>query len=95
MLDHEKVHEMVIVAIERDWHVIEKHIDRMHLLLEEMIRQGIAAGEFAEQDVAVAARSFGAATVIMCHPQLVAQCLSKPNRATPDEITEFAIKALR
>ena len=28
MLDHEKVHEMVIVAIERDWHVIEKHIDR-------------------------------------------------------------------
>ncbi|WP_428423803.1 TetR family transcriptional regulator [Pararhizobium sp.] len=95
MLDHEKVHEMVIVAIERDWHVIEKHIDRMHELLEEIIRQGIAAGEFAEQDPAVAARSFGAATVVMCHPQLVSQCLSKPNRATPDEITEFAINALR
>src|SRR6218665_2434739 len=43
MLDHEKVHEMVVVAIERDWHVIEKHIDRMHELLEEIIRQGIAA----------------------------------------------------
>jgi AcrR family transcriptional regulator len=95
MLDHEKVHEMVIVAIERDWHVIEKHIDQMHELLEEIIRQGIAAGEFAEQDPAAAARSFGAATVVMCHPQLVAQCLSKPNRATPDEITEFAINALR
>ncbi|CAN7590171.1 TetR family transcriptional regulator [Rhizobium sp. LjRoot98] len=95
MLDHEKVHEMVVVAIERDWHVIEKHIDRMHELLEEIIRQGIAAGEFAEQDPAVAARSFGAATVVMCHPQMVAQCLSKPNRATPDEITEFAINALR
>ncbi len=95
MLDHEKVHEMVIVAIERDWHVIEKHIDRMHELVEEIIRQGIAAGEFAEQDPAVAARSFGAATVVMCHPQLVSQCLSKPNRATPDEITEFAINALR
>ncbi|WP_426127624.1 TetR family transcriptional regulator [Pararhizobium sp. PWRC1-1] len=95
MLDHEKVHEMVIVAIERDWHVIEKHIDRIHELVEEIIRQGIAAGEFAEQDPAVAARSFGAATVVMCHPQLVSQCLSKPNRATPDEITEFAINALR
>lgn len=95
MLDHEKVHEMVIVAIERDWHVIEKHIDQMHELLEEIIRQGIAAGEFAAQDPAVAARAFGAATAVMCHPQLVAQCLSKPNRATPDEITEFAINALR
>ncbi len=95
MLDHEKVHEMVVVAIERDWHVIEKHIDHMHELLEEIIRQGIAAGEFAKRDPAAAARSFGAATAIMCHPQLVAQCLSKANRATPDEITEFAINALR
>lgn len=95
MLDHEKVHEMVIVAIERDWHVIEKHIDRMHELLEEIIRQGIAAGEFAEQDPAIAARCFGAATVNMCHPQLVAQCLAKPNRATAEELIEFAIKALR
>ncbi|MCW0000654.1 TetR family transcriptional regulator [Pararhizobium sp. YC-54] len=95
MLDHEKVHEMVIVAIERDWHVIEKHIDRMHELLQEIIRQGIAAGEFAEQDPAAAARCFGAATVNMCHPQLVAQCLAKPNRATAEELIEFAIKALR
>ncbi|MBP1860176.1 TetR family transcriptional regulator [Rhizobium herbae] len=95
MLDHEKVHEMVIVAIERDWHVIEKHIDRMQELLKEIIRQGIASGEFAEQDAAIAARCFGAATVNMCHPQMVAQCLSKPNRATPEELIEFAIKALR
>jgi len=95
MMDHEKVHEMVIVAIERDWHVIEKHIDRMQELLKGIIQQGIAAGEFAEQDAAVAARCFGAATVNMCHPQMVAQCLSKPNRATADELIEFAIKALR
>ena len=27
MLDEMKVHEMIVVAIERDWHVIEKHID--------------------------------------------------------------------
>jgi hypothetical protein len=33
MLDEQKVHEMVIVAIERDWHVIEKHVDSIHDLL--------------------------------------------------------------
>lgn len=95
MLDHDKVHEMVVVAIERDWHVIEKHIDRMHALVEGMIREGMAAGEFADQDAAIAARCFGAATVNMCHPQMAAQCLSKPNRARPEELVEFAIKALR
>ncbi len=95
MLDQEKVHEMVVVAIERDWHVIEKHIDRVGELIEEIIRQGIQAGEFAEQDPAVASRCFAAATVNLCHPQMVAQCLSKGNRATPEELVEFAIKALR
>jgi len=95
MLDQEKVHEMVVVAIERDWHVIEKHIDRMHELVEEIIRQGIQAGEFAEQDAAVASRCFGAATANLCHPQMVAQCLAKQNRAMPEELVEFVIKALR
>lgn len=95
MVDEHKVHEMVIVAIERDWHVIEKHIDRIHDLLAEVIRQGIEAGEFVDQDPQVASRCFGAATINLCHPQMVAQCLSKQNRATPDELIEYAIRALK
>lgn len=95
MLDQQKVHEMVIVAIERDWHVIEKHIDSIHALIADVIREGIAAGEFVDQDPEVASRCFGAATVNLCHPQMVAQCLAKTNRAAVDELIEFAIRALR
>ncbi|WP_454851900.1 TetR family transcriptional regulator [Rhizobium binxianense] len=95
MLDEQKVHEMVVVAIERDWHVIEKHIDSIHDLMAEIIREGIEAGEFAEQDPVAASRCFGAATVNLCHPQMVAQCLAKTNRATADELIEFAIRALK
>jgi AcrR family transcriptional regulator len=95
MMDHEKVHEMVIVALERDWHVIDAHINRLHALAAEVIREGIANGEFAEQDADAASRCFGAATVILCHPQMVAQCLQKTNRATPDELIEFSIRALK
>lgn len=94
MLDEQKVHEMVVVALERDWHVIDKHIDRINEVFADVIRDGIKAGEFAEQDAVVAARCFGASTVILCHPQLVAQCLAKQNRATPDELIDFAIRAL-
>lgn len=95
MMDHEKVHEMVIVAIERDWHVIEKHIDRMNAVVAEIIADGIAAGEFPEQDVKVAAMCFGASTLALCHPQMVAQCVAKPNRAQPEDLVEFAIRALK
>jgi AcrR family transcriptional regulator len=95
MLDEQKVHEMVVVALERDWGVIDKHIDRIHDLLAEVIREGIEAGEFAEQDPVVASRCFGAATVNLCHPQMVAQCLAKTNRAMPDDLIEFAIRALK
>lgn len=95
MLDQEKVHEMVVVAIERDWHVIEKHIDRLHELVAKIVKDGIEAGEFKDQDPEVAARCIGAATVTLCHPQMVAQCLAKQNRATSDELIEFVIRALK
>lgn len=95
MMDQEKVHEMVIVALERDWHVVDAHIDRLNLIVADAIREGILAGEFPEQDPESAARCFGAATAILCHPQMVSQCLAKPNRATPEELVEFAIRALK
>lgn len=95
MLDEMKVHEMIVVAIERDWHVIEKHIDRVHDLIAEIIAEGIASGEFAEHDPVVASRCFGAATVNLCHPQMVAQCLAKTNRAAVDELIDYAIRALK
>lgn len=95
MMDDEKVHEMVVVALERDWHVIDAHISRVHALVADVIREGIASGEFREMDADSASRCFGASTVILCHPQMVAQCLHKTNRASPDELIEFAIRALK
>lgn len=95
MLDEQKVHEMVIVAIERDWHVIDKYIDQLHLIYADLIEEGIKTGEFAKQDAALAARCFGAALVTLCHPQQVAQCLMKENRATAEQLVDFAIQALK
>lgn len=95
MLDEQKVHEMVVVAIERDWHVIEKHIDSIHEILAGIIAEGIESGEFVQQDPQIASKCFGAATINLCHPQLVAQCLAKKNRAMPADLIEFAIQALK
>lgn len=95
MLDEQKVHEMVIIALERDWAVIDKYVDSIHDLFADVIHDGIEAGEFRQQDPVIASRCFGAATVILCHPQMVAQCLAKTNRAMPDDLIDYAIRALK
>lgn len=95
MLDSEKVHEMVIIAIERDWHVIDQYIDRLQVVVRDIIADGMAAGEFTCGDADLAARCFGAATSVLHHPQLVSQCIGKSNRAMPEQLIEFAIRALK
>ncbi|WP_311273612.1 MULTISPECIES: TetR/AcrR family transcriptional regulator [unclassified Rhizobium] len=95
MLDQSKVHEMIIVAIERDWPVFETHIDLLQGIVSEIIEEGVAAGEFPEQDHVLASRCFGAATVTLCHPQVVSQGFYKKHRASVDDITDFAISALK
>ena len=95
MFDEEKVHEMVIVAIEREWHVIERHIDRLNDLLATVIEEGVRTGEFKVDDAQEAAKCFGASIVMLCHPQLIQQCLNKENRAKPDDLIEFALRALK
>lgn len=95
MLDEEKVHEMVVVALDQQWPVIESHISRLDGVVASIIRDGIVAGEFEDQDADLAARCFGACLVTLCHPQMVAQCLQKPNRAKADELIEFALRSLK
>lgn len=95
MLDAEKVHEMVIVAIERDWHVVDQYIDQAQAILRDIIADGMAKGEFRPGDPELAARCYGAATSALHHPQLVSQCVGKQNRANAEELTEFAIRALK
>jgi AcrR family transcriptional regulator len=95
MLEDKKVHEMVTVALEEQWDVIERHLDRMTGILGIIIKDGMASGEFVTRDVDTAARCFAASVISACHPQVVAQCIAKPNRATPEELAEFAIRALK
>jgi AcrR family transcriptional regulator len=95
MLADRKVHEMVTVALEEQWGTIQRHLDRVTDIIAMVIKEGMASGEFAGRDPDVAARCFFASVISVCHPQVVAQCLDKPNRASPEELADFAIRALK
>lgn len=95
MIDEQKVHEMVIIAIEQQWPVIDAHIRRLRLLVTEVIREGMEGGEFRSGDPDCVADCFLCATATLCHPQLVATCVSDIRVCKPEDIVEFALRALK
>lgn len=94
MMYEEKLHEMLIVAIESDWSVVEQHVSHMNEVVASIIADGIETGEFRKQDPAAASRCFNAAIVSLYHPKVVSNCVIKQTHAQPDELIEFAIQAL-
>ena len=95
LLDHRKVHEMVVVAMEEQWTAIRAHLDRVAAYLAELIKDGIARGEFAPKDVERTAKAVHSAMVCFCHPVVVAQKLDDESRVTPEEMAAFLIGALK
>jgi AcrR family transcriptional regulator len=95
LLDHRKVHEMVVVAMEEQWHAVKAHLDRVCLLMQTIIEDGIASGEFRQQDAARAARCVHSSMSFLCHPVNVAQTLDDESQPTPHEFAGFILNALK
>jgi AcrR family transcriptional regulator len=95
LIDHHKVHEMVVVAMEEQWLAIRSHIDRIAAYLGELINDGIARGEFSAKDPKRVGRIVHTALACFCHPVMVAQKLEDEDRIRPEEMAEFLIEALK
>lgn len=95
MLDEQKVHEMVVVAMDQQWPVIQEHLARIRAIIEAIITDGIAAGEFRQQNVRLAAECYMGAGVCLCHPQLITKTIAPDEAMTPEDMVEFCIRALR
>jgi AcrR family transcriptional regulator len=95
LLDHRRVHEMVVVAMEEQWAAVKAHLARVCQLIERIIEDGIQSGEFRPQDPERAAKTVHAAMACICHPTIVAQKLDDEERATPNEIAELIVRSLK
>ncbi len=95
LLHENKVHEMVVVAIEEQWSVIEDHIMQLRAIVAGLVEEGIAMGEFRAQDAELAAECLCDCTVTLCHPQIIAECLFETRRAAPADVVDFALRALK
>ena len=94
-IENKKVHEMVAVALEERWESIRAHIHRVSDLFGTVIQDGIASGEFRQQNVKRAAECVSTATAPLRHPMMLVQCMDDPEKPTPSEMAEFIVKALK
>ena len=95
LMDNKKVHEMVMAAMEERWEAIQSHIHRVTGLITTIIEDGIAKGEFRPRDARRSAECVSAAMASLRHPMMLAQCMNDPDKATPAEMAEFIVAALR
>lgn len=95
MISENKVYEMIVVAMEQHWAVVKTHMDRVSLLMQSVIREGIDAGDFPEQDEAVAARCLCASLAQASHPVLVAQCYVENHEPSLSQLIEFSLNSLK
>jgi AcrR family transcriptional regulator len=75
LLTETRVHDMVLVAMENSWAAIQAHKEVVRTIVEVIVRDGIAAGEFEIIDPRQVSEQFMRATVSFCHPVLIGQCL--------------------
>ena len=94
LLDDRKMHEMVRVAVEENWPVVDKHIEALQGAFAAVIADGVQRGEFKAEDVKVAAACTGAACATLFHPLLIEQCLFKDLAPEMEAMIRFVVRAL-
>jgi AcrR family transcriptional regulator len=88
-----KLHEMVEVAMEESWEVCVAHMERITQTIGAVIAEGAASGEFEAPDVPLAAMCACTAMMRFFHPQMIAQCATKPGPSL-DQMIDFVIAGL-
>src|SRR5882724_5042604 len=88
-----KMHEMVAIAMEEDWDVCVAHMQLITETIGSVIAQGAASGEFEVKDIPLAAMCACTGMIRFFHPQMIAQCATKPGPSI-DEMIDFIIAGL-
>ena len=88
-----KLHEMVEIAMEESWEVCVAHMEQVTQTIGSVIAQGVATGEFVAADLPLAAMCACTAMMRFFHPQMIAQCATKPG-PTIDQMIDFVLAGL-
>jgi AcrR family transcriptional regulator len=91
-----RVHDIVLVAMENSWAAIRAHKETLRTIVEVILRDGVATGEFETMDPRQVSEQFMRATVSFCHPVVIAQCLQEGEdiEASARGTVRFLVRAI-
>jgi AcrR family transcriptional regulator len=76
-LTEQRVNDLVLAAIELSWDAIRAHKEVMRTVVEAIVRDGVAAGEFEPVEPGETAHLILCSLVGFTHPMVVGQCLEE------------------
>jgi len=91
MTNHQRVYEVVTVALEEEWPAIDRFLDACKAIVADLVAQGQASGEFGPGDPAMLGELTMAASAAIHHPTLIAHCSGDEEA---EALVSFAIRAL-
>jgi len=96
LLEEQRVHEVVLVAMEQNWQAIAVHLETMRTAIEVVVRDGIAAGEFEPVDPRETADLIKRSMVVFTHPILIADCVEQHQdlEAAVSQSVRFLLRAI-
>jgi AcrR family transcriptional regulator len=94
MTNQARVHEIVDIAMRENWAPIEAYHQQMTGLIAGIIEAGQQSGEFGPGGVDALAAQTLCACVCIHHPMLIALKDRMETTLEPDQIVDFALRAL-
>jgi AcrR family transcriptional regulator len=91
-----RVHDMVEAAMAENWASIEAHISTSERFAADLIRDGIATGEFGPGDAEALGTTVIGACCSLLHPTVIAQCTDETEyERDAERVVWLLIEALR
>jgi AcrR family transcriptional regulator len=96
LIGGERVHDMVLAAIEHSWEAIHAHKEALCAVTELILRDGIEAGEFEPVEPHETADLILRSVVLFTHPVMVAQCMQDSHDIDADArgTVRFLLRAI-
>lgn len=94
LTEEKRVHEMVAVAMSEQWDVVKAHIAMITSIMADLVTEGVANGEFRQQDPKLSAKCLHQAFIAFVHPNVVAECVNDNDRTSAEQMVDFILASV-
>ena len=71
IIKEQRIHEMVVKAVEQYWTVIQEHVNRTDIMVRQILTKGIEEGVFKKMDITATSLALQNAFSAFTYPALV------------------------